>query len=146
MGTPDNNEFNNNDFKYVIQDTNCVYFGRELTYAEMMDKDDIPFKFKAVISAHIARDTALDRKMTDHLLQISEKEFSYRIFEQLKLTVRVCYKESKKGIGGKIKEKWVHKAYPLKKFCSECPDQVRSGDMMIEDISVSKLALMVLSI
>ena len=45
----------NNDFKYVIQDTNCVYFGKELTYAEIMDKEDVPFKFKAVISAHIAR-------------------------------------------------------------------------------------------
>ena len=62
----------NNDFKYVIQDTGCVYFGRELTYAEMMELDDIPFKFKAVISAHIARDIDLNMKMTDHILQISE--------------------------------------------------------------------------
>lgn len=86
----------NNDFKYVIQDTNCVYFGRELTYADMMEKDDIPFKFKAVINSHIARDIDLNSKMTDHLLQISEEEFSYRIFDQLKLTVRVCYKVRKK--------------------------------------------------
>lgn len=137
---------NNNDFKYVIQDTNCVYFGRELTYAEMMDKDDIPFKFKAVISAHIARDTDLNRKMADHLLQISEEEFSYRIYEQLKLTIRVCYKTQKKGFGGKIKDKWVHKAYPFKTFCNEHRSQVMNGDMMIEDFSISKLALMALSI
>ncbi len=136
----------NNDFKYVIQDTGCVYFGRELTYAEMMELDDIPFKFKAVISAHIARDIDLNMKMTDHILQISEKEFSYRIFEQLRFTVRVCYMIQKKGFGGKMKEKWIHKAYSLKQFCSGYRGQVNSGQMMIEDFSISKLALMALSI
>lgn len=130
----------------MIQDTNCVYFGRELTYAEMMDKDDVPFKFKAVISAHIAKDTDLNQKMADHILQISDQEFSYRIFEQLKLTVRVCYKVQKKGFGGKEKDKWVHKACSLKQFCSDYRSQVNSCDMMLEDISISKLALMVLSI
>lgn len=137
---------NNDDFKYVIQDTNCVYLGRELTYAEMMDKDDVPFKFKAVISAHIARDTDLDSKMADHLLRISDKEFSYRIFEQLKLTVRVCYKIQKKGFGGKTKDKWIHKACPFKQFCEEYRSQVADGGMRIEDFSISKLALMALNI
>lgn len=137
---------NNNDFKYVIQDTNCVYIGKELTYAEMMDKDDIPFKFKAVISAHIARDTDLDRKMADHILQMSEQEFSYRIFEQLKLMVRVYYKIQKKSLGGKMKDKWIHKAYSLRQFCTEYRSQVADGDMMIEDFSISKLALMTLNI
>lgn len=139
-------EFSTQDFKYVIQDTNCVYFGKELTYAEMMDKDDVPFKFKAVISAHIARDTDLNRKMTDHILQISEAEFSYRIFEQLKLTVRVCYKIQKKSFNGKVKEKWIHKACSLRQFCSGYRSQVDDGDMVIEDFSISKLALMALSI
>lgn len=146
METQDNNDFKNNDFKYVIQDTNCVYFGKELTYAEMMDKDDVPFKFKAVISAHIARDTDLNRKMAEHILQISETEFSYRIFEQLKLTVRICYKTQKKGFGGRMKEKWVHKACSLRQFCSAYRSQVADGEMVIEDFSISKLALMALSI
>lgn len=136
----------NNDFKYVIQDTNCIYFGRELTYTEMMDKEDVPFKFKAVISAHIAREIDLDKKMADHLLEIAESAFSYRIFEQLKLTVRVCYKVSAKGFGGKIKEKWVHKACSVGQFCREYRDKTMQGEVMIEDFSISKLALLALSI
>lgn len=137
---------NNNDFKYVIQDTNCVYFGKELTYAEMMDKDDVPFKFKAVISAHIAKDADINQTMAAHILQISDQEFSYRIFEQLKLTVRVCYKVQKKGFGGKIKDKWIHKTCSLKQFCVDYHGQVSGGDAMIEDFSISKLALMTFSI
>ena len=112
----------------------------------MMDKDDVPFKFKAVISTHIARDTDLNRKMADHILQMSEKEFSYRIFEQLKLTVRVCYKIQKKSLGGKVKDKWIHKACTLRQFYSAYRSQVIEGDMIIEDFSISKLALMALSI
>ncbi|MDE6363450.1 MAG: hypothetical protein K2O40_05580 [Lachnospiraceae bacterium] len=137
---------NNNDFKYVLQDTNCVYFGRELTYAEMMDREDVPFKFKAVLSAHIARDTDLNIKMADHLMTISDSTFSYRIYEQLKLTVRVCYKVQKKGFGGKLKEKWMHKSCSLHVFCTEYRSLAAHTDVMIEDFSISKLALMVLSI
>ncbi|MFG6367920.1 MAG: hypothetical protein K1W16_05760 [Lachnospiraceae bacterium] len=137
---------NNHDFKYVIQDTNCVYFGRELTYTEMMDKEDVPFKLKAVINAHIARETDLNRKMADHILEITESAFSYRIFEQLKLTVRVCYKTTKKGFGGKIKEKWVHKTCSIGQFCKEYREKTVQGEVMIEDFSISKLALLALSI
>lgn len=61
------NNFDQDDFKYVLQDTNCVYFGRELTYAEMMDREDVPFKYKAVLSVHIARDTDLNIKMAEHI-------------------------------------------------------------------------------
>ncbi|MEZ3514951.1 MAG: hypothetical protein K1W37_06710 [Lachnospiraceae bacterium] len=139
-------EIHNNDFKYVIQDTNCVYFGRELTYAEMMDKEDVPFKFKAVISAHIAREIDLNKKMAEHILEISESAFSYRIFEQLRLTVRVYYKVSAKGFGGKIKEKWVHKACSIGQFCKEYRDKTMQSEVMIEDFSISKLALLALSI
>lgn len=136
----------NNDFKYVLQDTGCIYFGRELTYAEMMDKEDVPFKFKAVISTYIVKDTGLDSRMTDHILRITQEEFSYRIFEQLKLTIRICYKEQKKGIRGKVKDKWIHKAYPLRQFGSLYCDKVKEGSVMIEDVSISKLALMTISI
>lgn len=135
----------NEDFKYVIQDISCVYFGKELTYAEMMEREDVPFKFKAIISVHISRDVDLDSKMSDHILRIVPEEFSYRIFEQLKMTIRIYYKEQKKGISGKMKEKWVHKACLLKQFYSEYRNCVAAGEAVIEDISISKLALMTIS-
>ena len=137
---------NKDDFKYVIQDAGCVYFGREPTYREMMDKDDVPFKFKAVISAHMAKDTNLDSRLTDHILKITEEAFSFRVYEQIRLTVRVCYKEQKRCLGGKIKDKWVHKSCLLGQFCREYRDRVNDGSVLIEDVSISKLALMALSI
>lgn len=136
---------NNDDFKYIIQDTSNVYFGKELTYTEMMEREDVPFKFKAIINVHIARDTDLNKKMADHLLELDTEAFCYRIFEQLKLMVRVCYLEEKSGFFGK-KEKWVHKTCPVKQFCAEYRDKVKSQEMMLEDISISKLALMIINV
>lgn len=94
----------NNDFKYVIQDTGHIFFGKELTYAEMMDRDDVPFKFQAITGSYFSKDTDLSNRIVDHLMKITKEEFSYRIYDQLKLQVRFFYKEEKTGLLGQKKE------------------------------------------
>lgn len=137
---------NNDDFKYIIQDINTIYIGKELSYAEMLDRTDVPFKLKAIISAYFAKETDLNRKLIEHLLDVSKEEFSYRIFEQLKLTVRVFYPVKKNGFGGTTKEKWVHRAYSLTEFCARQREAVKAKTVLVEDIAISKLALMMISI
>lgn len=137
---------NNDDFKYIIQDINTIFIGKELSYAEMLDRADVPFKFKAIINAYFAKETDLNRKLVEHLLEISKEAFSYRIYEQLKLTIRVFYPVKKSGFGGKPIEKWVHKAYSITEFCAKQREAVKAGTVQIEDIAISKLALMMISI
>jgi hypothetical protein len=137
---------NNDDFKYIMQDSSYVYFGKELTYAEMLENDNLPFKLKNIICNYVSRDTDLNVKMTDHILNMGDNEFTKHIYEQLKMTVRVYYKVEKKGLGGKTKEKWVHRACPFKRFKDEYGEQIINGYVIISDISISKLALMVISI
>ncbi len=136
----------NDDFKYVLQDTGSVYFGRELTYNEMMERDDVPFKFKAIINVHISREADLGKKMHEHIMELDTASFSYKIFEQLKLAVRVCYKTQTRGFMGREKEKWVHKTCGIKQFCEEYREKINECGMIIEDISISKLALIMFSL
>ncbi|MCI7789413.1 MAG: hypothetical protein MR531_01305 [Lachnospiraceae bacterium] len=136
----------NNDFKYMIQDVSHIYFGKELSYAEMMELEDVPFKFKAIIGSYISKDIELTNKMIEHLYQIKPEEFSYRIYEQLKLQVRLFYKEESKGLFGKQKDKWVHKTCNMKDFLQNYKEMAKKGEATIEDISISKLALMTISI
>lgn len=136
----------NDDFKYVLQDAGSVYFGRELTYTEMMKRDDVPFKMKAIINAHVDKETDLEKKMSEHILELDTASFLYSIFEQLKLAVRVCYRTEKKSIFGRKKEVWVHKTCTIKQFCAEYREAVRAHEMLLEDISISKLALMMINI
>ena len=95
---------NNDDFKYVIQDTGHVYLGKELTYQEILDKEDAPFKFKAIISAYVSKDTTVDVKLTDH------------------------------------------KACSFDEFQKQYASLVMEEKAQIEDVSISKLALMAISI
>lgn len=137
---------NNNDFKYILQDTGHIYFGKELTYQELLDKEDVPFKFKAIISSYFSKDVDMGIKMSDHILTIDTGTFSYRIYEQLKLEIRIFYQDISKNKLGRKKEKWVHKTCSLKQFLDNYAVEVLNGKVMIEDISISKLALMAISI
>lgn len=136
----------NNDFKYVIQDTGNIYFGKELSYAEMMDREDVPFKFQAIIGSYFSKDIELSDRIVDHLMKITKDEFSYRIYDQLKLQVRFFYKEEKMGLFGQKKVRWVHKTCKMQEFLQKYKEMVEIGEAIIEDISISKLGLMTISI
>lgn len=136
----------NNDFKYVIQDTGHIFFGKELTYAEMMDRDDVPFKFQAIIGSYFHKDTDLSDRIMDHLMKITKDEFSYRIYDQLKLQVRFFYKEEKVSVFGKKRERWVHKTSKMPEFLQNYKEMLEKAEVTIEDISISKLGLMTISI
>lgn len=136
----------NNDFKYILQDTGHIFFGKELTYAEMMDRDDVPFKFQAIIGSYFSKDIELSDRIVDHLMKITKDEFSYRIYDQLKLQVRFFYKEEKMGLFGQKKESWVHKTCKMQEFLQKYKEMVEKGEAIIEDISISKLGLMTISI
>ncbi len=133
----------NEDFKYVLQDVSSLYFGRELTYAEMLDREDVPFKFKAIVNGCIQKDAGLDKTLAEHLLDITQEQFSYRVYEQLKLSVKICCKKEK---GGRKKDKWVHKGCTIRQFCETYQARAAAGDVRIEEVSISKLALMVTSV
>lgn len=135
----------NDDFKYVLQDVSSLYFGRELTYAEMLDREDVPFKFKAIVNGYIQKDTGLDKTIAQHLLGITQEQFSYKVYEQLKLSVKICYKKKKGGFGGE-KDKWVHKSCTMRQFCEMYQAKAAAGEVQMEEVSVSKLALMVISV
>lgn len=136
----------NDDFKYVLQDTSHVYFGKELTYEEMMERDDVPFKFKAIISNYVGKDTSLNQKMVEHLLHMDKDSFTYQIYNQLKMEVKIFYKEEKRTLWKKKKEHWVHKTCTFASFVEKYRENVIAGKIAVEDISISKLALMIVSI
>lgn len=137
---------NNSDFKYIIQDTSHVYFGKELTYKELMEHNDVPFKMKAIISTYISKDVPLEKKLVDHLLCMDETGFSYQIFSQLKMEIRIFYKEEKKTLLKKTKEHWVHKTCTFASFVANERQAVLDGRVSIEDVVISKFALMLISI
>ena len=140
----------NNDFKFILQDSSNLYFGKELSYADIMENEDVPFKFKAIISNYVKKDlpqeNGMEEKFAMHLLELAEDAFSIKVYEQLKLKVRIFYKEEKKNVFGQTKEKWIHKTCTLQEYRNQFKEKIMRQEVGVEDVSVSKLALMVISI
>ena len=111
-----------------------------------LDLKEVAFKFKAVINTYIQKEIDLNMKMVDHLAHISKEDFSYLVYDQLKLQVRFYYGVEKKNLFGKVKTKWIHTSCKWKDFVETYQDKVRSGEVTIEDVSISKFALMVFSL
>lgn len=143
-------EQKNNDFKFVLQDSSNIYFGKELSYADIMEHEDVPFKFKAIISNYIKKDLpqdlGMEEKFAKHLLELSEEAFSMKLYEQLKIKIRIFYKEEKKNLFGQTKDKWIHKTCTMHEYRTEYRDKIVRQEVGVEDVSISKLALMMLSI
>lgn len=134
------------DFKYIMQDTGNLYLGKELTYREIYESEEVPFKLKAVINTYIQKDVDLDVKMVDHLMSIGKEDFIYLVYEQLKVQVRIYYGVETKNLFGKVKTKWIHTTCKWKEFVENYQEKARNGEVAIEDVSVSKFALMVFSV
>ena len=94
----------------------------------------------------MSKDTTVDVKLTDHIMTVHKDAFSYRIFQQLKMQIRFFYSVDKKSLSGKIKKKWIHKVCSFDEFQKQYASLVMEGKAQIEDVSISKLALMAISI
>lgn len=136
----------NRDFKYILQDITHVYFGKELTYMDIMDMDETPFKFKAIINNYFARDTSKNVKMSEHIQNMSKDQFSYEVYEQLKLKIKLNILTTKKNLMGKEVAAHVYKDCTMQEFYQKYQAMVQDGKACVEEYSISKLALLAIGI
>ena len=136
----------NKDFKYILQDMAHVYFGKELTYSDMMEMDETPFKFKAIINNYFVKDTEIESKMLEHIMNMTEEEFSYQVYDQLKLKVKLNIIQSKTNMFGKEVQTHVYKDCSMREFYQKYQSMVAEEKAYVEEFSISKLALMAIGI
>lgn len=134
------------DFKYVMQDTGNIYLGAKFTYAEIMDREDVSFKIKAVAEHYILKDTAIDTSLESHFFYMKPKEFAARTYEQLKVKVKVSELKTGKRTEEKKKAAYMDKVYKISDFLELPEEEKRQKGIIIQEISISKLALMTFSV
>ncbi|MGN1170689.1 MAG: hypothetical protein ACI4SZ_03450 [Lachnospiraceae bacterium] len=87
----------NQDFKYVMQDVSRVYIGAKFTYQEMLDRDDIPFKFKAILSHYMLKEVSADTTPENHVFYLSGDSLSYMVYRQLGVQFKMNVWQPEKG-------------------------------------------------
>lgn len=74
------------------------------------------------------------------------KEFAARTYEQLKVKVKVSELKTGKRAEEKRKATYTDKVYKICDFLELSEEEKRQKGMMIQEISISKLALMTFSV
>lgn len=141
-----NTEYQDNDFKYIMQDFGSLYIGARYSYSELLGHEMAPFKLKSIIEHYIMKDTQSETTLESQFYYMTEEEFSYKTYTQLKAKVKVSlYVEEKSLFRGK-KMVYRNKNIPLDKFVQMNLAQKKKYGVKIQEIAISKLAMMAFSV
>ena len=139
-------EYQDNDFKYFMQDSGTLFLGVRYSYREIMDNEMVNFKFKSIIEHYISKDTDLSTTLESHLYYMTPEQFSYRTYKQLRAKVKVSILEEQKGLWGKKKVGYRTRTMKLDEFVSLNLAQKKKSGVVVQELILSKLALMTFTV
>lgn len=135
----------NNDYKYILQDFNHLYIGCRWTYQEMLEEEDMPFKWKVIASRYLSADIDKDTTLENHIFFLTEKDFAYQTLRQLKAVFKINVWVTADGKKRK-KSGYVTKEMPIEEFVKDQKIHDQMDTVIVQELRISKLALMVFSV
>ena len=132
------------DYKYSMQDVSRIYVGCKYTFGELLEEEEIPFKLRLIMERYILPEADPEDTLETHLYYLAPESFLVKIYRQMKARVKVNLIQEKKslpgfGPGGKMQ--YVTKTLTVEELVSLQPAQKERQGCVIQEFSVSKLAL-----
>ena len=131
------------NYKYSLQDTAKVYIGAKYTFAELLEQDDVAFKFRLIVERYILAEKEVDPEDTleTHLYYLKPDSFLVKFYDRIKARVKINIIEEKKGIFSRGKKRYVTKELNIRELTAMTPEEKEAKGVVIQEISMSKLAL-----
>lgn len=129
------------DFKYSMQDVGRVYVGCKYTFEELLDEEDLLFKFRLVVERYILPEADAQDTLESHLYYLGPDSFAVKLYRRMKARIKVNVIEEKKSLFGKPTRQYVTKQLTVDELVSIPPAQKERQGMVVQELSVSKLAL-----
>ena len=129
------------DYKYSMQDTARIYVGSKYTIGELLEAEDILFKFRMIVERYILPEADREDTLETHLYYLEKGKFLVQTYKQMKAKIKVNVIEEKKSLFGKIKKEYVTKMLNIDELTSMSVSEKESRGMVIQELSVSKMAL-----
>lgn len=129
------------DFKYSMQDVGRVYVGCKYSFEELLDDDDLLFKFRLIVERYILPEADPEDTLETHLYYLKPDSFAVKLYNRIKARVKVSVIEEKKSLFGKIRKQYVTKQLTVDELVSIPPAEKEKQGMVIQELGVSKLAL-----
>lgn len=132
------------DYKYSMQDVSRIYVGCKYTFGEMLEEEEIPFKFRLIMERYILPEADPGDTLETHLYYLAPESFLVKIYRQMKARVRVNLIGEKKAFPGFAaggKKQYVTKMLTIEELVSLPPEEKERQGYVIQELNVSKLAL-----
>lgn len=129
------------DNKYSMQDTGNLYVGTKYTLEEIIEEENITFKFRLIIERYILPEADLQDTLESHLYYLKPDSFLVKIYKQLKAKVKMNVLEEKKSLFGGAKKQYVTKTISLEELTAIPPEEKEKRGVVIQELIVSKLAM-----
>ena len=135
------------DYKFVLQDTlnNVVSIGAKFSYEELLAREDVPFKFKAICKKYLFEDMAEDTTLESLIYHMGPEGFGTECLKQLKCRVKYAKPVTKKSLFGKTRCEFKQFNEKIEDFTKITPEEKEEAKIVIQEISISKLALSMFS-
>lgn len=136
------------DYKYSMQDTGNIYVGCKYTFRELLNAEDILFKFRLIVQHYILPEADPEDTLESHLYYLAPDSFLVKIYQQMKARVRVNVIEEKKPFFRKTgagKKKYVTRLLTVEELAKIPPREKERQGIKIQELRVSKLALVTLT-
>ena len=123
-----------------------MYLGAKYSYREILEDEMVTFKYKSIVEHYILKDTDTETTLESQLYYMTPEQFSYKTYKQLKARVKVSVLEKKKRIFGGPKVAYVNKILKLEELVGMNLAQKKKSGIVVQELVLSKLALMSFSV
>lgn len=135
------NKYQYVDGKYCMQDVGTLYIGVKYSFAELLEEDSIPFKFRLVAQRYLLPEADMEDTLETHLYYLENAGFLLKIYDQLHAKVKVNVIEEKKH-GNNTRKEYVTKTLSVRQLSGISKEEKEKLGMVIQELAVSKLALL----
>lgn len=130
------------DYKYNMQDAGRIYLGGRYTFAELLEEEEILFKFRLIVEKYILPEADREDTLETHLYYLAPDSFLVKLYRQMKARVKVNVIEEKKKLLKGSRREYVTKTFSVEALAGMTKEQKEGQGLVIQELSVSKLALL----
>lgn len=134
----------NKDFKYVMQDLTNLYIGARLSYDEIMDLDETPFKLKTIIAHYMLQEVMGDTTIANHIFYIEKNQLSYMVYKQMNAKFRMNVWVDQPT--GKKKSGYQSEVFTIDEIVGNQELIKKKDEILVEEMHITKLKLLAVSI
>ena len=130
------------DGKYVIQDVGTLYVGTKYLFGEILENEEIPFKFRLLCERYLLPEADREDSLETHLYYLDAQSFLVKIYKQLRAKVKINVLAEKKDWQGRVSKEYVTKNLTVEELTRLTPQEKEAQGIVIQELAVSKFALM----